>query len=201
MWLGPARPHWRHLHWQGSAACSNFPTGLAGRGASCCPLLPFAALLALLDSSHRNAAAGKGALSVALSQKSPLQHHPVRMPNLHREHHLQLAGVKARRSSLYGGGQQTIPITLAGVAIAPGSPRCLASLHAHTEGYFSNTRPECPHGLRRSSGLLLRRRPQLPQQSRSDSPRAKETLQARQESGQQAATPAQQGTTFAGYAM
>jgi len=43
MRLGPAGPalHWRHLHQQGSAACSIFLQGFAGWGRMplCCPLL------------------------------------------------------------------------------------------------------------------------------------------------------------------
>jgi hypothetical protein len=83
-------PHWRHLHQQGSAACSIFLQGLPGRVplAALCSAALLGSSWLLLTLTGMLAGVGKGApgaLCVALSQIRPLQHHPVRMPNLHRE--------------------------------------------------------------------------------------------------------------------
>jgi hypothetical protein len=72
---------------KGSAACSIFLQGsLPG-----CLSLPFALLLCLACwllltlTGILEWGRALGARCVALSQVRPLQHHPVRMPNLHRE--------------------------------------------------------------------------------------------------------------------
>jgi hypothetical protein len=138
------------------SACSIFLQGLTGRGASCWP--PFAALL-VSARSHRNAGGsevvGKGALclfsvlcslfsvlGVALSQIRPCNTTPsgqVRMPNLHREQHLQPAWIGAM-------GQSAVVIVwglLTHDSHQPGHSlqlhqahltRDLASLQAHNEG-------------------------------------------------------------------
>jgi hypothetical protein len=115
-------PHWRHLHQQGSAACSIFLQGLPGRVplAALCSAALLGSSWLLLTLTGMLAGVGKGApgaLCVALSQIRPLQHHPVRMPNLHRE---QLRNLQRALVIVPGVGGESL---LADDSLHPG-PSC-----------------------------------------------------------------------------
>jgi len=132
MRLGPAGPalHWRHLHQQGSAACSIFLQGFAGWGtmplaALCCSPLCLLSTAQTEKTRQRGMLVGRALSCVALSQIRPLQLHLVRThdaKNLHRQP-LRNGQRAVGARHLYGFASGGFPSPLAGLAMAPASPK------------------------------------------------------------------------------